>query len=759
MADFLEAHREDLLATLLSEIDFSSPDEAPAFFNDWLDNELDRLRGRSAHTGELAARLVELEREHGASADDSSSALRMIQNMTVTIRNVVVEHCLGQVEGVSDKEIYQIVLEAEDCYVEQIIRLYIEEDHKALAAEHRLERAMAESMGRAFVLLDSRGEVVFVNSFFANLLGIPEPNLIHCEFPFLCDHNTAAEVRRDLRQKRTPGARTFDGVLVTPKGASIPMRFLVLPVFDESGLRSGVAVTMRRPEDEGHGNVMVDRGVIGAVADALDVCVFVLDASYQVVYVNTSARKLLESGSATNDLGQGHCCSEHRDENGQCGTCLAKGVFDTGKVYRATVCHDNFDDGPRCFDIACVPLRDGRGQVALIVKTLRDVTQQKTLEKQVLRQQATSLVAQLAMTVAHQLRNPLGVMIGYAEMLSRGMPSEQVRGAVEKVLRNGLRCKEIVEDLLEFGKGLPGEQVLANLNQVIAEHVQPMYPSSVASRITWKLGENLPEVECVPQQLAQVFVNLIDNALWAAADRVIVETFTQTDLDGWHMAEGRGALPTSAVCMKVWDDGPGVPPNIRRQVFDPFFTTRKEEGGIGLGLSLSRSVIQEHRGRLFLDEGISEGACFVIQLPAAEMGKPAEPLPEAVAAPESQGRRILIVDDEKDLLELLAIALELHGHHIDTATTAARALDLMKGTNYDFAVLDVLLPEDLGGPELYQIMLGTKPELAKRTLFITADTMNFETRRFLEQVKRPCLEKPFLVSSFVRRVDELLQSE
>jgi CheY-like chemotaxis protein len=365
------------------------------------------------------------------------------------------------------------------------------------------------------------------------------------------------------------------------------------------------------------------------------------------------------------------------------------------------------------------------------------------LEDQVFRQQRTSFASQLAMTVAHQLRNPLGVMIGFAEMLSHGMPAEQVPTLIDRIMRNGIRCKEIVQNLLEFGRGAPGEHVRSNINDIVRERVMSLYPASVASRITWRLGEPQPPVEGAPEQLAQVFINLIDNALQAATNQVVFESAACDD----------------TVYVKVWDDGPGVPEAIRPRIFEPFFTTRKEEGGIGLGLSLSRSVVQEHRGLLYLDETASPGACFVIQLPAAESEATRQRARQPPEPARPAGHRILIVEDEPDLVFLLTMALQTHGGPADTAATGAQAVELLQTNVYDAIVIDMLLGDELGGRELYQILLRAYPDLAKRSLFITGDTLKYETRRFLNDTQRPVLEKPFMISDFTRTVSDILGQE
>jgi CheY-like chemotaxis protein len=279
------------------------------------------------------------------------------------------------------------------------------------------------------------------------------------------------------------------------------------------------------------------------------------------------------------------------------------------------------------------------------------------------------------------------------------------------------------------------------MNQLVRDHVQPIYPTSVIPRIQRDLGANLPPVECAAYRIAQVFIHLIDHALSSAKERVHFATFAH---------EGH-------VCIRICDDGPPVPNDQRRRIFEPLFTTGKDKGTVGLGLSLSQSIVEDHGGRIFLDENVTDGTCFVVQLPAAEEPAEENPPPELPATQKPPRRRVLIVDDEIDLLEMLEAALTSRGYYVDTAASGTTALQLIQSRPYDLIVLDILLPGEVGGRELYHIMRGTDPARADRTLFITADTMNYETRSFLDQVRRPFMEKPFLISRFTAYVQQLLE--
>ena len=754
IARFLESKRPELLAALRTEVSAVLPDETCQVIQEWFDTQIEYLHGGSGRARAWIAMFLDRVHARGGHVGDILDRVRVA-------RNFAIRFALGKIEGVSDADIYRVVLAAEDDYLKTLRQVYAELDRDTLMAQRRRIRAVAEAMDQPFVMVDGEGSVVLANSLFTDLICISEEDLEGRSFTALCDAETANAIRRDLRRRKTTRAHTFHGVLTRPsapeaqttENSNPPVRIecplWLIPLFDDKGLRSGFLITIPAAGEKAWGSSpngedalrtrdFLRGKLLDVLGSELGIGVCVLNAASEVVSANTRGEQYIEAGA----VGKG--------QKRQAGARLEERVLETGEPCREVLLHVDDAGDPRWFEVTALPLHNEYSKVTHVAKLIRDVNKQKRLEHQVLRQQHSSLVSQIAVAVAHQLRNPLGVMIGFAEMLSNvgergGLPPDQAPAAIEKILRNGLRCKEIVEELLEFGKGAPADRTPSDVNQIMREQVQQMYPGSMASRVAWRLAPNLPPVECVPGQIAQVFANLIDNALWAANSQVVVET----------------AALGNTVHIKVRDDGPGVPDTDRGRVFEPFFSTRQDEARIGLGLSLSRAVVQEHNGVLFLDETVTEGACFVVELPALEpvtgSNRPDQSGKTSPSVRAERARRILLVDDEIDLLDLLSTALTLRGHHIDTAATGVLALEMIRNAPYDLAVVDILLPGELGGRELYHIMLGAYPNLADRILFITADTMNYETREFLERVARPYLEKPFLVADFADTVEHLLK--
>jgi CheY-like chemotaxis protein len=196
------------------------------------------------------------------------------------------------------------------------------------------------------------------------------------------------------------------------------------------------------------------------------------------------------------------------------------------------------------------------------------------------------------------------------------------------------------------------------------------------------------------------------------------------------------------VFLRVRDNGPGVPIEIRQRIFDPFFTTKPEGAGTGVGLAISRSVMREHQGDLELEES-DNGASFRLWLP---LDTSLQTSKTGVAGPVSRDDMregmVLVVDDEPEVAELLSDILQSAGFTVNIVTSGQAALDWLERNECDFILCDVRMP-GMDGPTLWRTLKETKPELARSMAFITGDTLSASIAPFLEETGRPWLEKPF----------------
>ena len=204
------------------------------------------------------------------------------------------------------------------------------------------------------------------------------------------------------------------------------------------------------------------------------------------------------------------------------------------------------------------------------------------------------------------------------------------------------------------------------------------------------------------------------------------------------------------------DNGPGIPEEIRSRVFDPFFTTKPTGSGTGIGLAVSRGIVEAHGGSLTLADPDGGGARFIMRLPLLPAGTTApeqqEPAVAAPAAPEA--RSALIMDDEPEVVLILSEMLTAQGFRCDVVTSGQEAQERLGQRDYDAIICDVRLP-GIDGPTLFAWMTAHKPHLCARTAFVTGDTLGPAAGKFLANVGRPLLEKPFVPAEVRRLIAEL----
>ena len=358
-----------------------------------------------------------------------------------------------------------------------------------------------------------------------------------------------------------------------------------------------------------------------------------------------------------------------------------------------------------------------------------------------------SAVGQLVSGVAHELNNPLSVIVGYGQLLlAREVPPAMKR-PIEMVVSQADRMAKIVRNLLFFSRQRPPERAALDLNEVVERTLLLRLNQLTLAGITVErdLAPGLPLIMGDPNQLEQVLLNLLLNSEQAIQDgkrggRIVLRT---------GVSEGG-----RAVHARVIDDGPGISAEALPHVFEPFFTTKEVGSGAGLGLSVSYGIVQEHGGRLGVESRPGE-TVFTLEFPVAP---PAElPAAERAAEPraiQGAGRLALVVEDEPTVRELIVTLLGQTGWRVEVASGGRAGLESVRGRRYDLVVSDVRMPEG-GGEEFYRSAVALDATLRGRFVFITGDTANPEAFFFLKEAQVPVIEKPFQPALFldaVRRV-------
>ena len=379
------------------------------------------------------------------------------------------------------------------------------------------------------------------------------------------------------------------------------------------------------------------------------------------------------------------------------------------------------------------------------VITRADITERKQAEVELARQQEMlhqseklSALGELLAGVAHELNNPLSVVVGHALMMQEEIDDPALLNRTHKISSAAERCSRIVKTFLSMARQRPTRLELTPINQIVetALDVAGYGLRSAGVTIACDLGADLPPVNADSDQLTQVLANLIVNAEHALASK---------GADGRLTISTRLSNSGHDVVIEVIDNGPGIPEPIRARIFEPFFTTKTVGEGTGIGLAFCHRVIDTHQGQISVDEADGGGAHFVIRLAAAADGKKSV---EDADDPTGGRGHILVIDDEADVADLISHILASDGYSVRTVHSAEEALDLLPGT-FDVILSDVNMPRLTGRDFLARV--GERwPGLETRIGFITGDTMSPGAEQFLNQAGRPYLEKPVAPSDLRR---------
>jgi two-component system NtrC family sensor kinase len=371
---------------------------------------------------------------------------------------------------------------------------------------------------------------------------------------------------------------------------------------------------------------------------------------------------------------------------------------------------------------------------------IRDVTDQKMLQEQLIQSEKMSAIGQLVSGVAHELNNPLAGISAFAQLLlaEKRFPPEQ-RTAAETIYSEARRASRIVQNLLTFARQHKAEKVPTALNQVLDDTLELRgYELRVRGiDVRREYDESLPDTMADAHQLQQVFLNLITNAEQAMEQR-----------DGHHhRLTVRTRRTGDTIRTEVEDSGGGIPANLIERIFNPFFTTKPTGSGTGLGLSISLGIVREHEGRIWAENVPQGGARFVVELPVIQPRASGEFQTVAHVHPVGDSLRVLVVDDEASVRVSLQRYLAGRGHDVETTASGEDALARLRATSYDAVIVDMRMP-DLSGEQLFERLRSNDPAHAERVIFTTGDLVNEQMRRFLDGSGRPCVPKPFEFASF-----------
>ncbi|HXI03507.1 MAG TPA: ATP-binding protein, partial [Candidatus Saccharimonadales bacterium] len=405
----------------------------------------------------------------------------------------------------------------------------------------------------------------------------------------------------------------------------------------------------------------------------------------------------------------------------------------------------------RAFHLTVSPAHGLRDAFEGAILVLSDVTEERRIQEQLMQSEKLSALGEMISGVAHELNNPLASIMGYAQLLEQSGAGKEIERKVSSIRRDADRCHRIVKNLLRFARKQAPERRAVDLNSVVGSVVQLLGYQLQSDNVVVDvdLDRSMRAVMGDFHALQQVFVNLVTNAHHAMKEK-----------------GGRGVLRIATRCdgltcrAEVSDTGAGISAANLKRIFDPFFTTKEVGKGTGLGLSLAYGTIKEHNGQISARSRPGIGTTFTVELPVSlvdgDVVRAVEPAVAPAGTLAMESKRILVVEDEESLSDMICEALSAEGHVVERAPDGVSARRKIEDGTFDLIISDLKMP-NMGGRELYDVVSRMNPQLARKIIFSTGDSVSADTQAFFRRTGNPFLTKPFNLSELYSAVNSALR--
>ncbi len=514
------------------------------------------------------------------------------------------------------------------------------------------------------------------------------------------------------------------------------------------------------------------------MADSVPLMIWVHDAAGKILFVN---RRWEQFFGITQEVARraGWQFVLHEEDRAAYNDSFLEAV--QGKhAFNATARVRRADGEWRWIESHGVPRFGVNGELLTFAGTSDDVTERRAFEaeremllesERVARteaENATHAKDEFLATLSHELRTPLSVIVLWSRILARkyGGAEDDLRKGLALIIDNGMALSKLIGDLLDMSRIVSGRVALdphpLDLVEFIRQAVASHRPAAEASRIEigLEIGQEPLIVNGDPTRLQQVLWNLLANAVKFAGEGGHIRVAA-------HSAGRR-------VEISVTDDGEGIAPDFLPQVFSRFrqadSSSARRHGGLGLGLAIVKQLVELHGGQVrAASGGLGQGATFTVTLPL-QAHEPAQDIdttgawrrldPDRQLSQRLDGKRVLVVEDQRDMLESLRHMLEDQGAHVTAAASGAAALDLLRAAPQEF---DVLV-SDIGMPHMdgYEFIRRVRGELGLgpqrlAAIAITAYARDEDRARALLAGYQAHIVKPYQVGQLLAMINELLE--
>jgi len=397
----------------------------------------------------------------------------------------------------------------------------------------------------------------------------------------------------------------------------------------------------------------------------------------------------------------------------------------------------------------------------LIENIIRDISEQKKMEQQLIQAQKMESIGVLAGGVAHDFNNLLAGILGYASLIKaqfeEGTPLYRYADVIE---RSATRASELTEKLLAFARGGKYKVEVINLNEII-EEVVTLLSRTIDKTIAIhkELAPDLFLVEADPSQMTQTLLNICVNARDAMPNGGILTLKTyNTYLEERFFPTGERSRPGYYVAVSVSDTGTGMSEAIKQRIFEPFFTTKERGKGTGLGLSMVYGIVRNHGGYIDVSSKLGQGTTFTIYLPVTIKGEQKQIKKEEGERLVGGNETILLIDDEEVIRELGKEILEKNGYKVLLAKDGEEGISVYQANKdqIDLVILDMIMPKK-AGTEVFKALKSINPNV--RVLLATGYSLNEQAQEILRNGALDFIQKPYQINDLLKIIRKVLDKK
>ena len=567
-------------------------------------------------------------------------------------------------------------------------------------------RPLFEKAADAIFVSRMDGCLVQVNEKACKSTGYTEDELLNMNVMDVDAHHNSPERVSEFNSDLIPGQGvTIESAHMRKDGSVFPVE-ITINMLDIPGgpFVMGLArdITARKEVEQALRN---SEKKYRSMLESMDDPIYICSEDFRIMYMNPAMES--RTGYSEKEAVGDPCYNIIHGQEGQCPWCQYEAV-QKGEFIKT-----EFTDPRthRIYNVSDSPIQQPDG-TAYKLTVFRDITDVKNMEARIIQSQKMESIGNLAGGIAHDFNNLLFPIVGRAEMLMEDLPPQSPEHeSAQEILIAGTRARDLIRRILSFSRQDSHQVRPVSFQDVLREILR-------LSRATIPLNVEIIEdiqsdcgrVMADPSLLHQVAMNLITNA-FHAIDKTEGRISIRLAEIVLEAEENKEVLLAAGkyLVLTVADNGMGMPPDVMKKIYDPYFTTREKGRGTGLGLSVVFGIVKEMGGEINLTSELGKGSEFTVYLPVSADTGTVDP-PETRLPPEKGSERILLVDDEPAIASLEAQILERLGYNVDARLDSKEALAVFQDNpmNYDLVITDMTMP-GITGDQLARAAMKIRP--------------------------------------------------